>query len=123
MNSHQNKKTSSSTSSSHRPGLVHSTHSYLETFDQATRDAQLEQESSSSSASQQFSSETMAGNRQPTMQAGANSEGTLREANTAVQLDRDVKHSRKIADENRQKASGNARSAPVDNQSGLSYVE
>ncbi|KAG0026723.1 hypothetical protein BGZ82_009316 [Podila clonocystis] len=65
----------------------------------------------------------MAGNRQPTLQGGANSEGTLREANSAVQLDRDVQHSRKIADENRQKASGNARPPPVDNQNELPYVE
>ncbi|KAF8986867.1 hypothetical protein CPC16_009033 [Podila verticillata] len=119
MNSHQNKNQHTSSSPSHRPGLVHSTHSHLETFDQATRDSQLEQESLSSSSAQ-FSSETMAA---PTLQDGVNSEGTLREANSAVQLDRDVQHSRKIADENRQKASGNARSAPVDNQNELSYVE
>lgn len=98
MNSHQNKNQHTSSSSSHHPGLVHSTHSHLETFDQATRESQLEQESSSSSS--QSLSETMVA---PTLQDGANSEGALREANSAVQLDRDVQHSRKIADENRQK--------------------
>lgn len=95
MISHQHKNQHTSSSSSHRPGLVHSTHSHLETFDQATRDSQLEQRSSSSS-SLQFASETMT-------TPSANSEGALREAHSAVQLDRDVQHSRKIADENRQK--------------------
>ncbi|KAG0089671.1 hypothetical protein BGZ93_008994 [Podila epicladia] len=124
MNSHQNKNQPSSSSSAYRQGLVHSTRSNLETFDQATRDAQLAQESSSPSSSQQFSNEAMAaGNRQPTLLAGANSESTLREANSAVQLDRDVQHSRKIADENRQKASGHARSVPVNSQKDLTYVE
>ncbi|KAF9297793.1 hypothetical protein BGZ74_009660 [Mortierella antarctica] len=123
MNSHQNKNIHPS--SSQRPGVVHSTRSHLETFDQATRDYQLAQDTSSPSSSQQFSNETMAsaGKDQPTLLAGANSEGTLREANSAVQLDRDVQHSRKIADENRQKASGHARSVPVNSQKDLTYVE
>ncbi|KAF9333301.1 hypothetical protein BG006_003808 [Podila minutissima] len=124
MNSHQNKNHPSSSSSSQRAGLVHSTRSHLETFDQATRDYHLAQETSSPSSSQQLSNETMAeGKGQSTLLAGVNSEGALREANSAVQLDRDVQHSRKIADENRQKASGHARSVPVNSQRDLTYVE
>ncbi|KAG0250210.1 hypothetical protein BG011_008576 [Mortierella polycephala] len=72
-----------------RPAMIHSTRSHFETFDQATRDQQLEQQSKD---------EAM-------MLSADNPDQALQEASSGVQLDRDVQQSRRIADESKQKAS------------------
>ncbi|KAF9426399.1 hypothetical protein BGZ94_006578 [Podila epigama] len=122
MDNHQNKnhQQHALNSSSSRPTVVHSTHSYCETFDQATRDAQLEQ--GNNTHHNASGNETMAtGTTESNNHRQYNSNHL--EANSAVQLDRDVQQSRKTADENRQKASGGERSVPIDSRNALPYVE
>ncbi|KAG0344520.1 hypothetical protein BG004_004386 [Podila humilis] len=114
MNSHQNK------SSSSRPGIVHSTRSNFETFDQATKDSQLlrqQQQQQEQETAGSMSSSTTHGRDQQQQQRQRS------DSSSAVQLDRDVQHSRKAADENRQKASGNARPSNVERMETQPYVE
>ncbi|KAG0212488.1 Germ cell-less protein-like 1 [Mortierella sp. GBA30] len=103
-----------------RPAMVHSTHSNFETFDQATRDQRLEQESKTKGLASTPKDETLV-----TKQASAvDSEMGFQESNSGLQLDRDVQRSRRIADESRQKASGTARQPSwTNNQNRLPYVE
>ncbi|KAF9585743.1 hypothetical protein BGW38_000958 [Lunasporangiospora selenospora] len=128
--SNNNQMPKSKASDSQRPTTVHSTHSFLETFDQVTRDSRLEQQSreypyqddpptSTSAWSPGLSQEPIHPKRQDSSgeieamasaSATANPEAVLQGVNSAVQLDRDVQHSRRVADENRQKATGGERS-------------
>ncbi|KAF9958613.1 hypothetical protein BGZ72_000111 [Mortierella alpina] len=103
----------------HPAATVHSTHSYLETFDQATRDQLQEQQNKSSSLDKD---EPLA-NKQAA--SAVDSELGFQEANSGVQLDRDVQRSRRVADESKQKASGSGRegSWSSNSQSKLPYVE
>ncbi|KAG0318148.1 hypothetical protein BGZ99_005839 [Dissophora globulifera] len=94
---HQNKAS--------KPAVVHSTHSFLETFDQATREQQ-QQETGSSGDINNYAFSThhpSTDNRKSSSRRGS----LEAEANSAVQLDRDMHQSRRMADEDRQKASGN----------------
>ncbi|KAF9949788.1 hypothetical protein BGZ70_001632 [Mortierella alpina] len=101
------------------PAMVHSTHSYLETFDQATRDQLQEQESKASSLLDQ---DHPLANKQSA--SAVDSELGFQEANSGVQLDRDVQRSRRVADESKQKASGSGREGSWSgNQGKLPYVE
>ncbi|KAF8929517.1 hypothetical protein BGZ47_001007 [Haplosporangium gracile] len=80
---------------------AHSTHAFCETFDQATRDMLQ----NSNSASSNDSSETMAastGHRGHSSAAKEDNEESLREANSAVQFDRDVQKSRRGTDDAKQ---------------------
>ncbi|KAF9944542.1 hypothetical protein BGZ65_011902, partial [Modicella reniformis] len=78
-----------------RPTMVHSTHSNLETFDQATREQrQHHPDNSAKSIAQDNTKRSV----------------ELEQINSAVQLDRDVQRSRRTADESQQKTSGNTRS-------------
>lgn len=90
MNSnHQNKNTSKQ---DNPPAVVHSTHSNMETFDQATR----EQENGLRSSG----ADTLATKQSATGSASNREQEQNRqrqEANTGVQLDRDVLQSRRIA--------------------------
>ncbi|KAF9906008.1 hypothetical protein EC991_001090 [Linnemannia zychae] len=107
----------------HSHNTAHSTHSYCETFDQATRDIQQESKSASASAG----GETMAtGNRQNSRGKENNqideSEQALREANSAVQFDRDVQQSRRGTDGAKQGSSGRDGSWAI-NPNELPYIE
>ncbi|KAG0355450.1 hypothetical protein BGZ54_001147 [Gamsiella multidivaricata] len=97
-----------------QPTTVHSTHSSLETFDQATREQQ---------ASQQSTDDLNLDDK--TLSSKDAKQGIdLEQANSAVQLDRDMQQSRRMSDADRQKASGNARSGSWSgNQSELPYIE
>ncbi|KAF9355522.1 hypothetical protein BGX34_010421 [Mortierella sp. NVP85] len=103
-----------------RPAMVHSTHSNLETFDQATRDQQLYYQQ----RQQQQQAEQDSNSSAPSSPTNARSAAELGQINSAVQLDRDVQRSRRVADENRQKASGNTRSGSwTGSPNELPYVE
>ncbi|KAF9576598.1 hypothetical protein EC968_006945 [Mortierella alpina] len=103
----------------HPAAMVHSTHSYLETFDQATRDQLQEQQNKSSSL---LDKDQSPANKQSA--SAVDSELGYQEANSGVQLDRDVQRSRRVADESKQKASGSGREGSWSgNQSKLPYVE
>lgn len=83
-------------------GTAHSTHAHCETFDQATRDLQQQSQSASSDAG---SGETMAasmGGHHGRSSGAKENEESLREANSAVQLDRDVQQSRRGTDDSKQ---------------------
>ncbi|KAF9290053.1 hypothetical protein BGZ68_008011 [Mortierella alpina] len=82
----------------HPATMVHSTHSYLETFDQATRDQLQEQMNKSSSL---LDEDHPLANKQSA--SAVDSELGFQEANSGVQLDRDVQRSRRVADESKQK--------------------
>ncbi|KAG0235715.1 hypothetical protein BGX31_004188 [Mortierella sp. GBA43] len=102
-----------------RHAVVHSTHSNLETFDQATRDQQLSFKQQHGADSDSSGSSSV-----PSSPVNGRRPSELEQINSAVQLDRDVQNSRRIADENRQKASGNTRSGSwTGNPSELPYVE
>ncbi|KAF9936032.1 hypothetical protein BGZ67_002721 [Mortierella alpina] len=79
--------------------MVHSTHSHLETFDQATRDQLQEQKSKSSSSL--LDKDLPLANKQAA--SAVDSDMGFQEANSGVQLDRDVQRSRRVADESKQK--------------------
>ncbi|KAI1319267.1 hypothetical protein EDD11_004404 [Mortierella claussenii] len=103
--------------------VIHSTHSNLETFDQKTR----EQNSGISNTNTDINDISDHNNSaSSTMGSNMSSEGmssSEQEANSAVQLDRDIHKSRRVADGDRQKASGGARENSFSNQGNLSYVE
>ncbi|CAO3570493.1 unnamed protein product [Mortierella alpina] len=106
-------------SNRHPAAMVHSTHSYLETFDQATRDQLQEQQSKSTSL---LDNDHPLANKHSA--SAVDSELGFQEANSGVQLDRDVQRSRRVADESKQKASGSGREGSWSgNQSKLPYVE
>ncbi|KAF9370845.1 hypothetical protein BGX21_005378 [Mortierella sp. AD011] len=118
----------------HRPGsTIHSTHACLETFDQATREqreheiAQEKMNSATSSTNTTTTTATTsAANASSLLSDSGNTDvwrhpESEKEANTAVQLDRDLRQSRRMSDSDRQKASGNTRSASW--TTGLPYVE
>lgn len=77
--------------------MIHSTHSNLETFDQATREQRLHSQ-------QRQKSVDMNSNSSSTPTSPVDAKRPELEINSAVQLDRDVQGSRRTADENRQKA-------------------
>ncbi|KAF9437512.1 hypothetical protein BGZ76_000445 [Entomortierella beljakovae] len=108
---------SSSSSSSenkpgHRLGVVHSTHAHLETFDQVTREQGISLDIKGDSNSNTTSSSKSVPWHHPSSE---------KEANSAVQLDRDMHESRRMSDSDRQKATGNSRSSSYSNN--MSYVE
>ncbi|KAF9103292.1 hypothetical protein BGX27_010635 [Mortierella sp. AM989] len=88
-----------------RTGKIHSTHSPLETFDQVTREREmmeLEKKQNEAMSTSKSSDND-----------GRNSwhhPGSEKEANSAVQFDRDIQQSRRMSDSDRQKASGTGRS-------------
>ncbi|KAG0005813.1 hypothetical protein BGZ80_001691 [Entomortierella chlamydospora] len=116
----------------HRPGsTIHSTHACLETFDQATREQReheiaQEKMNSAMSSTNTTNTTTSATNASSLLSNSGDPDvwhhpGSEKEANTAVQLDRDLRQSRRMSDSDRQKASGNTRSASW--TTGLPYVE
>ncbi|KAG0278692.1 hypothetical protein BGZ95_003372 [Linnemannia exigua] len=108
----------------HSHNTAHSTHSYCETFDQATRDIQQE----SKSASGAVGGETMStgshhGGRAKENNQIDESEQALREANSAVQLDRDMKQSRRGSDDVKQSGSIGRDGSWSTNPHELPYIE
>jgi hypothetical protein len=86
----------------HSHSTAHSTHAFCETFDQATRDIQQKSKSNSPGPD---TKETMATGGQRRQHSGAakeENEESLKEANSAVQLDRDVQQSRRGTDDAKQ---------------------
>lgn len=85
----------------HSHSTAHSTHAFCETFDQATRD--IQQKSNSPGPD---TKETMAASThhrgQHSGAAKEENEESLKEANSAVQLDRDVQQSRRGTDDAKQ---------------------
>lgn len=94
MNSdHQNKNMSHQQQKQEsRPSKVHSTHSNMETFDQATREQENELSRSSNA-------ETTASAHQQQQNQQKDQQRQLQEATSGVQLDRDVQQSRRVAAE------------------------
>ncbi|KAF9548035.1 hypothetical protein EC957_007318 [Mortierella hygrophila] len=107
----------------HTQPIAHSTHAFCETFDQATRDIQQESKSNSAGAG---TGEVMAastgGHRRHSGAAKEENEESLREANSAVQLDRDVQKSRRGTDDAKQGSSSRDGSW-VTNPNELPYIE
>ncbi|KAG0282384.1 hypothetical protein BGZ96_000536 [Linnemannia gamsii] len=100
-------------------GTAHSTHAHCETFDQATRD--LQQLSQSGAGSGDAMASSMGGHHGRSSGAKENEE-SLREANSAVQLDRDVQQSRRGTDDSKQGSSGRDGSWATNPQE-LPYIE
>ncbi|KAG9063120.1 hypothetical protein KI688_004720 [Linnemannia hyalina] len=104
----------------HAHSTAHSTHAFCETFDQATRDMQQESKANSDGAG---TGEVMAGgHRKHSSAAKEENEESLREANSAVQLDRDVQQSRRGTDDAKQ-GSSNRDGSWVTNPNELPYIE
>ncbi|KAF9121211.1 hypothetical protein BGW39_010758 [Mortierella sp. 14UC] len=107
----------------HSQNTAHSTHAYCETFDQATRDMQ---QASKSSALGAGGEKMAAGNHHGSRARDNNqideSEQALREANSAVQLDRDLQQSRRGTDDAKQGSSSRDGSW-VMNPNELPYIE
>ncbi|KAF9895693.1 hypothetical protein BX616_009042, partial [Lobosporangium transversale] len=74
--------------------VVHSTHSHLETFDQATR----EQNNNTATSNNNNKNENSL--NQTLRRSSSSSEQNI---NSALQLDRDLQQSRRVADDDRQK--------------------
>ncbi|KAG0380294.1 hypothetical protein BGX24_009205 [Mortierella sp. AD032] len=108
----------------HSHNTAHSTHSYCETFDQATRDMQQE----SKAALRADGGETMStgshlGGRSKENNQIDESEQALREANSAVQLDRDMQQSRRGTDDVKQSGSTGRDGSWSTNPHELPYIE
>ncbi|KAF9203660.1 hypothetical protein BGZ49_006178 [Haplosporangium sp. Z 27] len=102
----------------HPSGKVHSTHSSLETFDQATRE-QASGEAAYNNSQTNSTTKSFSDNKENKDQW--HHPGNEKEANSAVQLDRDMHQSRRMSDSDRQKASGTSRSGSW--STGQPYVE
>ncbi|KAG0313363.1 hypothetical protein BGZ97_010251 [Linnemannia gamsii] len=108
----------------HSRSTAHSTHAFCETFDQATRDLQQQSRSASSGAdSKEAMAGSMGGHRHGrSTGAKEENEDSLREANSAVQLDRDTQQSRRGTDDAKQGSSGRDGSWATKPQE-LPYIE
>ncbi|KAF8930254.1 hypothetical protein BGZ58_008358 [Dissophora ornata] len=84
-----------------RPALVHSTHSHLETFDQATREQQQQQDQAIEGDSNNYAFSMRPSKNKE--QSSGRENALEAEVNSGLQLDRDVQQSRRMADEDRQK--------------------
>ncbi|GJJ71219.1 hypothetical protein EMPS_03569 [Entomortierella parvispora] len=116
MNSnHKNKSPSKQDS---RPVMVHSTHSNMETFDQVTR----EQEAGIRSSNVETMATTQSTTGSSSSRRQQDQQRQLQEANTGIQLDRDVQQSRRIVND-ASKPQGDSRSWKGDNPNELPYVE
>lgn len=82
----------------HSQPIAHSTHAYCETFDQATRDMQQESKSNAAGADTGETMSSKGGNRRHSSAAKEENEESLREANSAVQFDRDMQKTRRSTD-------------------------
>ncbi|KAF9099079.1 hypothetical protein BGX23_004050 [Mortierella sp. AD031] len=110
----------------HSHTVAHSTHAFCETFDQATRD--LEQESKANSKKTMAAGTGTGYHGHSHSSSRENSqiedpEQALREANSAVQLDRDVQQSRRGTDDAKQKGAGVRDGSWSNNPNELPYVE
>lgn len=84
----------------HSQPIAHSTHAFCETFDQATRD--MLEESRSKSAGTETMAASTGGRRRHSSATKEENEESLREANSAVQFDRDVQKTRRSTDDAKQ---------------------
>ncbi|KAF9925701.1 hypothetical protein FBU30_004593 [Linnemannia zychae] len=131
----QNKKSSSMTWNptpqenicdvQHKHNVEHSTHAYCETFDQATRDLQQSSQSNLNADANKPMS-TGYHSRSATKDQPVNeSEQALKNANSAVQLDRDTDKSRRHSDPslNQQSSTRGDGRSWITNRYELPYVE